>query len=264
MRKLFIVICLLLPVCVVAQNVKTLKHQADSLRKIGKDRKARKLYKKAVDLVLNYQERVTDEQWMLLAAAVHANNYEITKKKSEPILSWEYGNNGPKLKEKIHALSIQGVKCLFTYTEWLGMIGPTFLMITDSSSGNKVAVTKDLRTLLVWATTTDVYFQEFNGSNIYRPLTIDNDTLRDILINHADEMIHQHLKDEHYKRSESPLYTFEFHIGTELWIRRLYDPKDVRNPEANSKTWLAKLMPIMWHEYKSYRARAITNRKLSF
>ncbi len=264
MKKLFVICCLLFPCLVFAQDYKTLKRKADSLQQRGKGRKAMKVYKQATDRVLNYQERITDDQWLQLSEAVRINDYYVTKKKDQPYISYEYGNNGPRLKEKIKALSAQGVKCLFTYNEWLGMTGPGIVVYHDPASGGNVGLYLDARTLLVWATNADVYFQEFNSSNIYKPLVIHNDTLTNILLNHANEMIHQALKPEHYIVSEVPFFIFEFHDGQQLWRRRLYNPKDLRNPEANSKTWLAKLMPIMWHEYKSYRTRAIANRKLLF
>ena len=257
MKKLFVVICLLTSFLASAQNVETLKHKADSLQKIGKGKKAMRTYKQATDRVLNYQERITDIQWLQLSEAKRINDYYVTKKKDQPYISYEYGNNGPKLNEKIKELSAQGVKCLFTYNEWLGYMGPTIMTFRNPAATIPIGLYLDARTLLVWATNTDVYFQEFNSSNIYRPLVIHNDTLRDILINHADEMTHQPLKPEHYKHSEVPFYIFNFHIGQQTWEERLYDPKYLKNPEANSKTWLAKLMPLMWREYKSYRINAI-------
>lgn len=256
MKKLFIAYFLVIPAFIQAQNVQALKNKADSLQKIGKARRAKKIYKQATDRVLNYEERITDTQWQQLSLSKRINDYYLTKKKDQPYICYEYGNDGPKQKEKIQQLSTQRIKCLFTYNEWLGMMGPSIVIYPDPVSGN-IGLYQDARTLLVWATNTDVYFQEFNSSNVYKPLVIQNDTLRDILINHADEMIHQPLKPEHYIHSEVPFYIFNFHIGQQIWEKRLYNPKYLKNPEANSQTWLAKLMPLMWHEYKLYRENAI-------
>ncbi|HWZ36553.1 MAG TPA: hypothetical protein VNW51_10355 [Mucilaginibacter sp.] len=256
MKRLVFLFGLTLPLLSAAQSVKVLKQKADSLQKLGKGKKAMKVYKQATDRILNYQERITDMQWLQLSEAKRINDYYVTKKKDQPYISYEYGNDGPKLKEKIKEVSAQGVKCLFTYNEWLGYMGPTIMVYKDPVGGN-VGLPLDARTLLVWATNTDVYFQEFSSSNVYKPLVIHNDTLRNILINHADEMIHQPLKPEHYIHSEVPFYIFNFYVGQQIWEERLYDPKYLKNPEANNKTWLAKIMPLMWQEYKLYRANAI-------
>lgn len=256
MKKLFVVLLFFLPFSVPAQNVQALKQNADSLQKLGKAKKAKKIYKQATDRVLSYQERITDEQWLQLSLSKRINDYYLTKKKDQPYICYEYGNDGPKQKEKIKELSAHGVKCLFTYNEWLGMTGPSIMAYPDPVTGN-IGLYLDARTLLVWATDTEVYFQEFSSSNVYKPLAIQNDTLRDILINHADEMVHQTLKKEFWRESEVPFCIFNFHVGQQVWEERLYDPKYLRNPEANSKTWLAKLMPLMWQEFKLYREKAI-------
>jgi len=69
MKKSAFICCLILPLISFAQNVKTLKHQADSLRKQGKYEKAEPLYTEAIDMVTRYQEKVSNHQWIELCLA---------------------------------------------------------------------------------------------------------------------------------------------------------------------------------------------------
>ncbi|HEY9534591.1 MAG TPA: hypothetical protein VIQ77_08650 [Mucilaginibacter sp.] len=255
MKKFILLITMILPVIVHAQSAWTLKHQADSLRKHGKEKKAAKIYQKAIDKVLNYQERITDVQWLMLSLAAHDNQFNIDKK-IFPFPCQEYGNHSIRLKEKIIELSSQNAQCIYTYDEWLSMTGTT-MMTPDSVSGEKIGFPYKEKILLVWVMKNNVYFQEFNSSNVYRPLTIHNDTLRNLLVNHGSKMAHEALNKEHPKYSETPKFTFKFYSGVEQLTHVLNDPQYLIDPEVNSKSYLSKLRPLMWRESRLYHERAI-------
>lgn len=252
MKKL--IVAVLLPHLIIAQNVKTLKLQADTLRKYGNERKSKKLYNKALNRILTYQERVTDYQWLSLSVAAHENELKLGKK-VKPYICEQYGNNGIVLKEKIRKLTAQHIK-YFTYYEWLGMTAIT-QMVRDTVSGQYIGFHLNNNRLLVWVTGKDVHFQQFSSSNVYKPLVIHNDSLRNLLIQHGEEIAHENLAKLRFKVSEQPFAVFEFRNGAEITEQRLADPKYLTNPEAYKDTYLSKLFPLIWNELRLYRTKVI-------
>ena len=253
MKKLFVLTYLILPFLSNAQNVETLKYQADSLRKQGEYKKAEPLYNEAVDLVVNYDEKITDEQWLKLSLAAQQNHikaYPYTDDKTAVYVSVEYGDDGSKLKEKVKELVRQGTNCIFTWRT--RPRGNTIFEIKDPITAALGPGTIDSKQILVWATDKEAFIQEFNSSNVYKPIKIINQPLVKLLINHGDDLAHQNIRYEKTAHTEVAIFDFVFYTPEGVWRKQLHNPQDVAGPAINGSTWLSKLLPLIKAEADAY------------
>lgn len=254
MKKL-IIFSIILPLIVQAQNVKTLKHQADSLRKKNEYLKAEPLYIDAINLVTSYQEKVPDHEWVELCIAAQQNHikaYTYTDDKTAAFVNWEYGQNGPKLKEKISELVKQSAKLVFTYEVSGGFAVNTY-MFGDSISHTRIGFTPSARKILFWVTADNTFFmQVFSDVNIYGPLKLRNKVYIDLIKSHYNELPFQTISRERLKNAESPYYIFRFYTTDNVWVKEIHDAYNTLNSALNSNKALYKLLPIVKEMVKSY------------
>ena len=255
MKKSAFIFCLILPLISFAQNVKTIKHQADSLRKQGKYEKAEPLYTEAIDMVTRYQEKVSNHQWIELCLAAQQNHikaYAYTDDKTAAFINWEYGQNGPKLKDKINQLVKERAKLVFTYEANEGSAVYTY-MFGDSISHTQIGFTPSARKILFWATADDSYFmQAFSEMNIYEPMKLRGKVYINLIKSNFDELPIQTITREHLKDVEGPFYTFRFYTTDNVWVKEIHDARNTVDPTVNSNTALYKLLPIIKDMVKGY------------
>ncbi|HWZ36552.1 MAG TPA: hypothetical protein VNW51_10350 [Mucilaginibacter sp.] len=257
MKKIAFIFCLLIPLLGEAQNVKTLKHQADSLRQTGNYQKAEPLYTEAINRVTSYEEKVTNHQWVELCIAAQQNHikaYSYTDDKAAAYVNWEYGQNGPILKSKINELIKQKAKLVFTYEASGGFAADTY-MFGDSISHTRIGFTPAARKILFWATADDIFFmQAFSDVNIYEPLKLENKAYINFAKSHQDELPFQTITRVHLKNPESPFYVFRFYAADNVWVKEISDPYNTVDPTVSSNTALCKLLPIVKDIVKGYDA----------
>ncbi|WP_214069998.1 hypothetical protein [Mucilaginibacter sp. dw_454] len=258
MKKPLVFICLfLLTMAAIAQNVKTLKYQADSLRKKTEYQKAEPLYNEAINQVLTYQEKLTNQQWVELSLAAQQNHikaYNYTDDKTATYANWEYSPTGPKLKEKINDLIRQTSSLVFTYGAYGGGTVNTYI-VNDSISHTQTGYTPSYRQILVWVTDDAVFMQAFSDANIYEPIKIGNKALIKFLRLHQDELPIQAIERVHSKSSESSFYVFEFYTIDNVWTKRIYNAYDTTDSKINSNTALYQLLPLIQEQVKMYDDR---------
>jgi hypothetical protein len=257
MRKLLIVSFLFVPCVVIAQNFKTLKHQADSLRKAGNYQKAEPLYTEAINLILTYQEKVANQQWVELSLAAQQNHikaYNYTDDKTAAYINWEYSETGPKLKEKINSLVRQNAKLIFTYMASGGGTINTYL-VDDSISHTQTGYTPSNRQILVWVTDDTVFMQAFSDANVYAPVKLSNKALISFLMLHYEELPIQPIERTRLKKSDISFYVFHFYTIDNVWVKQTYNAYDTIDPTINSNTALYQLLPLIKEQVKAYDER---------
>lgn len=255
MKIITFIFCCVIQLSATAQNVKTLKHQADSLRKQGQYEKAEPLYSEAIDMVTRYQEKVSNHQWIELCLAAQQNHikaYAYTDDKTAAFINWEYGQNGPKLKDKINQLVKERAKLVFTYEANAGSAVYTY-MFSDSISHTRIGFTPSARKILFWATADDSYFmQAFSEMNVYEPMKLGNKAYINLIKSNFDELPIQTITREHLKDADAPSYTFRFYTISNVWVKKIHDARNTIDPTVNSNTALYKLLPIIKDMIKDY------------
>lgn len=255
MKIIAFIFCLTIPLLGEAQSIKILKHQADSLRNIGQYQKAEPLYTEAINRVITYQEKIANHQWVELSLAAQQNHikaFSYTDDKTAAYVNWEYGQNGPKLKEKINELVKQKANLVFTYEAFGGGAANTY-MFADSISHTQVGFTPSFRKVLFWVTADNTFLmQAFSDVNIYEPLTLKNKAYINFLKTHSNELPFQTITRERLKDVEGPFYTFRFYTPDNVWVKTIHDAYNTANPTVNSNTALYKLLPIVKDMVKSY------------
>lgn len=208
MKKLFVICCLLFPCLVFAQDYKTLKRKADSLRYVKDFKDAVIIYDQCIDLVLTGKQKVYDVEWNnLLLSAINAN--KINPIKYSAML---YGTRAEKMSDKIETLKGMGVKNILSFyrQSW------STLYNTDFPYG--CPMTDWANHILVWAVNDDVFMQAFNTCNTYKTVKMNDKKLYDLLEKHINNMVKEKIKPMIMKSHDIiPIYTFEFYQGTNLW-----------------------------------------------
>ncbi|MDB5004140.1 MAG: hypothetical protein JWQ34_2365 [Mucilaginibacter sp.] len=252
MKKLLLIFCIILPFYTNAQDFKTLIHQADSLNKRSKHKKALALYDKAIERIITYQEIIDNNQWFDVcrkAGDLAGNDYA----KYSPD---RYFVDGEKFKEKLADLKTQHVNCVFTYTPYADG-GPGISYVVDPTRKFQFFPSNNKR-LLVWASNDAIYMQAF-GDNIYKPLKMDNQQLLDFLKENHNKFALEEIDRQRPKMMDAFIaFAFNFYWGGSTYSKSIHEPKNLVDPKQNANTYLGKLLPQIQAEAAKYYDRLKT------
>ncbi len=249
MKKLFVICCLLFPCLVFAQDYKTLKRKADSLRYVKNFSEANIAYNKCIDLVLSGKQMVYDNEWNgLLSAAMETN-------KTNPRLYSElrYGTRAEKMSDKIATLKDMGVKYLFSFYIRVGMS-----TLSYSNWPYECHIGNGATYILVWGINKTVFMQAFNACNTYKAVKMNDHQLYKLLQAHIDDLIKEKIK--HLNKSDDgvAVYHFQFYTGNNTIPKEPVDIRDFRTPEQNfpdEYKLLKKPMIEKWNEIYQYNIK---------
>ncbi|MDB5158158.1 MAG: hypothetical protein JWR50_2865 [Mucilaginibacter sp.] len=249
MRKLLLLLFLLSSVYTNAQDFNTLTHRAELL-KSSNPKKALALYEKAINRVVNYRDKVTNEQWLQVSNAAA----DLTGKMKVP----EYDPNryridGEKFIERIAKLKADSVKCIFAYQSFCdGCNGISYVI----HPGKRIPYfPSNEKWLLIWLDGNDIWMQAY-GDNIYKPLKMNNKPLADFLKAHCNELPLQELARSRSKLSDGVTkFRFRFYWDGTTYEKTIANKADLIDPTINSDKYLTELSPQIQAEATIYYDR---------
>ncbi|HWZ36554.1 MAG TPA: hypothetical protein VNW51_10360 [Mucilaginibacter sp.] len=231
-------------------NIKTLVHQADSLKAKSKRKKALQLYDQAITRITSHQDTVAKWEWFRISNAAG----ELAGKDYMKYAPNKYFADGQKFNEQIANLKEQGVKYFFIYNPiFLGGTG-TFYII-DPKKRVQFFPSNNHK-LMVWIKNNELYIQEF-GDNIYKPLNMNDRKLVNFIEAHYSQFSLQKIPYQHAKYDHREIYEFKFYEADTFNTRTLDAVANLRFPTQNDHIYLAQLLPQMQAEAKMYYARLI-------
>lgn len=235
MKKLFVVLYLLLPRLVFAQNYEQLKRKADSLKFKKNYKDAVIAYDQCIDLVLTGKQQLYDGEWnSLLSSAMDAN-------KDYPIKysAMRYGTRAEKMSDKIATLKDMGVKYMFSFYSFTG--GGTQGYFSDWPYECNPGLVPTY--ILVWAINQNVFMQAFNPCTTYKPVKISDSELYKLLKAHTDDLIKEKIKPMMPVSHDGiSTYFFQFYADNKTTKKDPMAICDFRTVEQNYGTFMLKIL----------------------
>lgn len=251
MKKLIILLFLTFPLNLLAQDIKTLIHQADSLKALSKHKKALKLYDKAITRIASYQDTVSQSEWFRIctaAADLVGNDYM----KYSPA---KYFVGGQKFNDKITDLKKQGSNCILTYNTYTSGIGISYVI----DPKKKFQFIPSTNRLLIWVIKDDLYIQGF-GNNIFKPLKIDDPALVTFLQTNYNKLPSEEIGRQRFNLVDGiTVCVFNFYVGDKVYKKEIDAQPSASNSQQNENTYLGKLLTLIQAEVKNYYARLNLN-----
>ena len=249
MKKLLVLLCLILPLIIHAQDYRILKRQGDSLRFKKNFAEAVIAYNKCIDLVLSGRQTVYDDEWNgLLSAAM-----DVNKSNPRQYSELRYGTRAEKMSDKITTLKDMGVKYIFSFYIRVGM--STF---SYSNWPYECHIGNGATYVLVWAINKNVFMQAFNVCNTYKSVKLDDSKLYELLKAYMDDLVKEKVKRMFTSEDGIEIYHFQFYTENHTIQKEPVDMRDFRTPEQNLPNeykLLRKQMIDKWTEIYKYNIK---------
>lgn len=224
-------ISLWLPLATQAQDFITLKHMGDSLKFNAQYPEAEAMYRRAINKVLNFEERVTNAQWVQVCAAQQFV-YAKANNTTADYVNWQYGENGDQIKNQVKQLKDAGATSVFTYNK-----------------------TGELQVLLIWVADKQLFMRAYDSRNIYKPLKISSKLITGLLTKHTDELAHQYVNVDDIPSETAKTVEFKFYTSTGEWHQKMLD--ELPSVVASNQ-YLYQLLPMVEEQESAYFKRLKT------
>lgn len=248
MKKLLLLFSLALPSIVYGQDIKTLIHEADSLKTKSKHKQALKLYDQAINRITSYQDTVGKWEWFRICTAAA----ELAGKDFMKYAPDGYFPDGEKYNQQIADLKERGIKYIFIYNPIsLGGTGASYYVRDPKKKVQFFPAGK--HKVMIWIENNQLYIQQF-ADNVYKPLNMDNRKLVNFIEAHYAQFSLQEIPAQHARMNHREIHEFSFYWAGSFYVKTLDETANLKNPTQNDHVYLAQLLPQIQAEVTIYKS----------